>query len=64
MCTPAAYGENVYLCVESYVKDMLGKRLVVLGVSSATGMYAIFMAKARGLEGVAELLGAECGLCH
>jgi hypothetical protein len=45
--------------------DMLGKRLVVLGVSSATGMYTIFMAKARGgVEGVAKLLGAECGLCH
>ena len=52
MCTPAAYGENV------------GKRLVVLGVSSATGMYTIFIAKALGVEGVAELLGAECGLCH
>jgi hypothetical protein len=36
----------------------------MLGVSSATGMYAIFMAKARGVEGVAGLLGAECGLCH
>jgi NADPH:quinone reductase-like Zn-dependent oxidoreductase len=32
-------------CVEPYVKDA---RLVVLSGSSATGMYTIFMAKARG----------------
>lgn len=35
-------------CVEPYVKDTPGKRLVVLGGSSATGMYTIFMVKARG----------------
>lgn len=33
-------------CVEPHVKDMPGKRLVVLGGSSATGMSTIFMAKA------------------
>jgi NADPH:quinone reductase-like Zn-dependent oxidoreductase len=35
-------------CVDPYVRDTPGKRLVVLGGSSATGMYTIFIAKARG----------------
>jgi NADPH:quinone reductase-like Zn-dependent oxidoreductase len=35
-------------CVEPYVKDTPGKRLVVLGGSSATGRHTIFMVKARG----------------
>ena len=35
-------------CVDPYVKDTQSKRLVVLGGSSATGMYTILLAKARG----------------
>jgi NADPH:quinone reductase-like Zn-dependent oxidoreductase len=35
-------------CVEPYVKDTPGKRLAVLGGSSATGMHTIFTVKARG----------------
>jgi NADPH:quinone reductase-like Zn-dependent oxidoreductase len=35
-------------CVEPYVQDTASKRVVVLGGSSAVGMYTIFLAKARG----------------
>src|ERR1700722_15587453 len=43
-------------CVEPYVKDA---RLVVLSGSSATGMYTIFMAKARGRRGLTSRSGRK-----